>query len=297
VSSFVVFGALYLAPGSALGALTGGRPIPPSEVVELKHEYHLDQPFYERFWSWLGGAVHGHLGTSIVSRVSVSTLIGSRIGTTLLLVAYASALILVLSPLIGVIGGASGGVIDKSVVAATSALAAVPSFVAAVVLVELFAVKVNAFPVFGSGAGFIDKLWHLTLPAIALALAGIGYCARVARTATIAELRRDHVQTAVSRGFSMPWVLRRHVVRNSLVPISTAAGVTVAGMFAGAVVVEQAFGLNGIGSLLLQSIQNHDFAVVKGVSLVLVSAFVVVNAIVDVLYAVFDPRIQVGARA
>ncbi len=159
--------------------------------------------------------------------------------------------------------------------AATAFGIATPAFVAAIVLITVFAVNLGWFPVFGSGEGFWDRLWHLTLPAVALAFTWCAYVTQITKASVREELGREHVETARSRGIPWPLIVRRHVFRNALIPITTVAGLTVAGLIAGAVVVEQAFGLNGMGSFLVQSASQKDFAVVQAISLLLVTAFVV----------------------
>jgi peptide/nickel transport system permease protein len=294
VSSLVVDGALYLAPGSALSALTGGRALPADQVAEIKAHYHLDDAFPVAYWRWLSEIVHGDFGQSLLLREPVATLVSARLGTTALLVAYAGILIVVAGIGLGLVGAVRGGWVDAFVVSSTGAIAAVPTFVAAVVLVTLFAVNLPWFPVFGSGTGLLDMIWHLTLPAIALALAAVGFCARVSRTAILDERGREHVDTARSRGRSETSILIRHILRNALVPITTAYGITIASLIAGSVVVENAFSLDGIGTLLIKAVQDHDLAVVQAVSLILVTAFVVVNTGVDLLYPILDPRIQLN---
>jgi peptide/nickel transport system permease protein len=136
------------------------------------------------------------------------------------------------------------------------------------------------------------RLWHLTLPAVALALAAMGVSARVTRTSVIQERDNEFVHIARNRGLPEGRILRRHVFRNALIPVTTALAITVAGLIAGSVVVEQAFALNGLGTLLIQSVNVDDFAVVQAVTLILVTAFVVVNTLADVLHPLLDPRLQ-----
>ena len=144
----------------------------------------------------------------------------------------------------------------------------------------------------GDGVGLVDRLEHLTLPAVALALAWVAYVAQLTRTAVHEESLREHVDTARSRGLREWTVVRRHVLRNALIPITTVLGLTVAGLVAGTVVVEQSFDLSGIGSLLVQATASKDFALVQGISLLLVAIFVVVNVSVDIVNGVLDPRLR-----
>lgn len=297
VSSFAIFTALSLAPGNPLATLSGGRSLPPESVAVLEQRFHLDEPFLERYWSWLSGAVQGDLGVSIALRSDVSDLIGARIGTTAGLVAYAAVLIVLLGVGAGVLAALRPGILDSSVLVGTAIAAAVPAFVAAIVLISVFAVELDLFPAFGGGQGMWDRLWHLTLPAIALAVSAVALTARVTRAALREELRREHVQTAVSRGIPFATVVWRHGLRNAAIPIVTVAGLTIASLIALSAVVERAFNLNGLGAYLIAAALSKDFAVVQGIALVLVTAFVVVNTLIDVLYAVLDPRVRLGSAA
>jgi len=149
----------------------------------------------------------------------------------------------------------------------------------------------------GNGTGLVDSIRHLTLPALALAVSSLAIVARVTRASVREEGEREHVQTAVSRGIPARQLIRRHVLRNAAIPITTIAGITIASLIAVAAVVETAFSLNGLGAYLVQAAQSKDLAVVQGISLLLVTAFVVVNLLVDMLYAWLDPRVSLGSRA
>jgi peptide/nickel transport system permease protein len=298
VSSFVIFISLNLAPGDPLAALAGGRSLSHATVVALTREYHLNEPLIERYREYVTGVVlHFNLGTSIQYREPVSTLIGQRIAVTAELVAYAAVLIVVFGVGLGVLAGLRRGLLDNTVIAVSTVLAAVPSFVAAIILIAVFAVDLHWLPALGSGSGLWGTIQHLTLPAIALAASAFAVVTRVTRVTVRAELGLEHVQTAVSRGIPRALVIRRHVLRNASIPITTVVGITITSLFALSAVVEQAFSLNGIGAALIQAALEKDFGVVQGISLLIVAAFVIANAIVDLLYALLDPRVAVGARA
>ncbi|MFF2494990.1 ABC transporter permease [Agromyces sp. NPDC058064] len=296
VTSFIVFGLLYLAPGSPLAFILGPRGGTPEQIAAVTEQYHLDDPFLLRYVAWLGDVLRGDLGYSIVYRQDVSALISGRVGTTLALVSMAAIIIAVVGIAAGTFAALRGGWSDQL----TSTLAAVglstPSFVVGVALISVFAVGLGWFPTFGSGTGGVDTLYHLVLPAVALSVASAAYLARITRAAVLEEGGREHVQTATVRGLASGHIVRHHVLRNSLIPIVTVLGLTIATLIAGAVVVENVFALDGLGSLLVRAILQRDFAVVQAVILVLVVAFVVVNAIVDVLYTFIDPRITLGSR-
>ena len=297
VSSFVIFSALYVAPGNPIAVLSGGRALPPSSIAILEKRYHLNDPFLVRYVDWVKGALHGDFGVSIGLHEDVSSLISARIGTTLELVTYASFLILLFGIGLGLLGALRPGKVDTGVIVITAISAALPAFVAAVVLQTVFAVNLGWFPAVGNGAGLVDQVKHLTLPAFSLAVGSLALVARVTRASVREEAGKEHVQTAIRRGIPYGLVVRRHVLRNAAIPITTVAGITIASLIAIDTVVETAFSLNGLGSYLIVAASNKDFAVVQGISLVLVTTFVVINTIVDILYAVLDPRVKLGTRA
>jgi peptide/nickel transport system permease protein len=258
-------------------------------LAAITRAEHLDQPFVVRYWDWLSGVLRGNLGQSFVYREPVTSLLAGRVLNTVFLVVYASIVIIVGGVGLGLIAGLrrrAGTVITIG----TSVGLATPSFVAAIILITVFAVHLRWFPVFGAGTGFLDRLSHLTLPAVALALSWLAYTAQLTRAAVREELGKEHVETARSRG-----VRARHVLRNAMIPITTVSGLTVAGLIAGDVVVEQAFGIDGLGSFLVQAALQKDFASVQAVALLLVAAFVVVNAVVDFWSLALDPRLRARA--
>ena len=297
VASFAIYSAMYLAPGNPIAALLGGRTPTPEAIKVLEERYHLNDPFILRYIRWVGGALHGDFGVSIQLRQEVSTIIAQRIGTTAQLVLFSSLIIIVFGIAMGVASGLRKGMLDNVVIGITTVSAAVPSFVASIILLSVFAVNLGWFPALGTGNGVLDTIKHLTLPALALAFSSIALVARVTRSSVREELGREHVQTAISRGIPYPLVVRRHVMRNAAIPITTVVGITVASLFAASAVVERAFALNGLGSYLIQAALSKDIAVVQGISLVIVAVFVVANTIVDFLYAVLDPRVSLGAKA
>lgn len=293
-ASFVIFAALYVAPGDPIAFLTGGRTVSPATIAALRAEYHLDDSLPVAYVHWLGGVLHGDFGRSVLNGESVSSLLAPRMVNTAMLLIVASLLILVLGLGSGVVAGLKPGPLDTSILLGSTLALAVPSFVVAIVLITIFAVNLGWFPVFGSGTGLLDRGYHLVLPSLALALASTAFVGRVTRSAVRGELNREHVQTAIARGIPYRLLVRRHVVRNALIPITTVGGLTVAGLIAGAAIVERAFNLNGLGGYLVQAVQAKDFPVAQAICMILVAAFVVVNVAVDVIYTLVDPRLKRG---
>ncbi len=296
LASLVIFFSLYIAPGSPLTFLTHGRSMSPEAIAQLKAQYHFDEPVIVQYLRWLGGVLHGDFGTSILYHQDVASLVAARVPTTAALVLFSAVLVIALGLIVGVFAGLKPGWLSRSLMVGATAAMAVPTFVAAAVLTFVFAVELGWFPAFGAGAGFLDGLYHLVLPAVALALASVAFVARMSQAAIRQELEADHVQTAVSRGLPWAFLVRRHVLRNAAMPVLTVAGLTVAGLIAGSVVVEQVFQLPGLGSFLVASVQQKDFPVVQAICLLYVTAFIVLNTVIDLVYSVLDPRVSTRRR-
>ncbi|GAA3877250.1 ABC transporter permease [Leifsonia kafniensis] len=292
VSSFLVFAAMYAAPGSPENFLVQGRTVSPDVLAAIRQQYSLDDPFFVRFWNWLVQVLQGNFGQSLANRQDVGSLLADRLPTTLTLVLMAALFITFFGIGLGVIAGTRDGFVDKLVILGSSLGFAIPTFFAALILMSIFSVSLGWFPVFGSGTGVFDRIWHLTLPAIALALPSTAVVARITRTAIREERDSEHAVMARARGVPGSLVLRRHVIRNSMLPVSTIVGVHIAGLIAGSFVVEYAFTLDGIGTLLVNAVQKKDFAVVQAIAIIMVAAFGVINLLVDLLYASIDPRVR-----
>ncbi|MCD2442012.1 ABC transporter permease [Agromyces sp. SYSU K20354] len=296
VASLVVFGALYAAPGNPLSFLTQGRSMTPEAIAVLEAQYHLDDPVWLQYLRWLGGALTGDFGTSIIYNQPVSQVLAARAPASALLIMMAAIIVLLAGLAVGAYAGLKPGLLSRSMMAGATAVMAVPTFVAAVVLILVFAVQLGWFPVFGAGTPGLDAVHHTTLPAIALALASVAFVGRLSQAAIRQELSADHVQTAISRGLPRRFIVQRHVIRNAAMPVLTVAGLTIAGLIAASVVIEQVFQLGGLGQLLVSSVQQKDFPVVQAICLVYVAAFIVLNTVIDLAYALLDPRIGLGRR-
>ncbi|MFD8014643.1 ABC transporter permease [Streptomyces sp. NPDC058955] len=296
VTSVVVFGTIHLAPGDPVTFLLHGRPASPETVAALRAEHHLDDPLVVQYVTWLGDVLGGDLGRSAQYHQDVTALLGSRLPGTALLVGYAALLVAVLGVGTGILAALRPGLLDKTVLIGTGVATATPAFVTAIALVSLFSVQLGWFPGPGGGAaeGLGPRLHQLTLPAFALALTFAGLLARVTRSAMLDELGREHVEVARARGVAGRAVVRRHVLRNALGPVVTVGGTMLAGLLISTAIVETAFDVPGLGSLLVQSVTSQDFAVVQAITLLSVAAFVVVNLAVDLLAPLIDPRLSPG---
>jgi peptide/nickel transport system permease protein len=295
-ASFVIFGCMYLAPGNPVSFLLSGRAASPANMAALDAEYHLNEPFVEQYGRWLGQVLRGNLGRSIEYRSSVDSLLAQRIPHTLLLVAMSLVIVLITGLALGWLSAVRGGRTDGAILVATTVAVGTPSFVAAIILQAIFAVKLGWLPAGGTGTGFPQLVEHLILPAIALSLYLIGLLARVTRSAMLEAMEEEHVTVARSRGVPERTVIWRHVFRNSLVTVLTMSGLIISTLVVCTVLVEDAFSVNGIGSLLDLSTTTKDFPVVQAISLIFITGFMVVNFAVDLLLPVVDPRVTLGER-
>ena len=297
-ASILVFFSMYLVPGDPVSFLMRGRSPSPEAVKAVSEQYGLNKPVLEQYFNWLANLLHGDFGRSFQYRENVSTLLASRAGSTFWLVVLSGVIIGVFGLAAGMVAALSRGkVADKAILIGATGLAAVPSFVGAIVLTALFSVQLGWFPSFGSGQGFLDTIYHLILPAVALALTFIALVARVTRSSMVEQLALEHVEVATSRGITRTRVVFRHVLRNALNPILTISGMLVAGLLVSSSIVEAAFGLSGMGSLLVQSVDRMDFPVVQAIVLIIVALFVLSNTVVDIISAFLDPRTAAGTGA
>lgn len=292
VISFLVFGLLYLAPGSAVQVLLGTRPASKQLIAELTAKYHLNDPFFVQYWLWLRGAVHLNLGVSIQTGQSVTSLIASRLPVTLFLGIYAFIISIAFGVPLGALAAMKNRkLIDRGVVGLSLLGVSVPAFVSGVFFLYLFAISLSWFPVYGPGTGFIDRFWHLTLPAFALALGVTAFIVKITRASMISVLEQDYIAFALARGVPRRQVIVRYALRNALGPIVTAGGLVLGIVLTGAVLVEQVFSLPGIGSLLVSSVGARNIPVVQGFTILAAAILIVANLLIDVCYLFIDPRI------
>ena len=299
VASVVVFTVLELLPGNAAEVILGDTATPES-VASLMTKLGLDRPPLERYTDWLGGLLRGQTANSISYDTPTAELIAERLRVTLPLAAMAMSLTVVLALALGVYAASRhNGPGDVGVMAASQIGIAIPNFWFAILLILLFAVQLQwvsagGFPGWteDDGGGLWEGIRALILPAVALALVQAAILARVTRSAVLEVMREDFVRTARAKGLTRRQALWRHVLRNAMIPVLTVMGLQFANLVTGTIVVENVFVLPGVGRLVFQAISNRDLIVVRDVVLLLAGVVVVVNFIVDVLYAIVDPRLR-----
>jgi peptide/nickel transport system permease protein len=298
IVSFVTFVFIYAAPGSPEAALVGQERATPELVQTLRSRYHLDDPFLVQYVSYIKDAAQLDLGTSLRTGQDVLPAIVERCGVTVPLALMAILISMTAGVLLGTLAALRRQtIVDRAAVGISIVGVSTPAFASGIVLLYVFGVLLNWFPVFGDGRGFADRFSHLVLPAVALALTGMASILRMTRAAMIRVLDQDYVTFARARGLSAGRVLVSHALRNALVSIITAGGALFGLMLAGSVVIEATFSLNGVGLYLVEAANRQDIPAVQGVTLVVAVLVVLVNLVIDLLYVVIDPRIRFGAAA
>ena len=299
VASLVVFAVLELLPGSPAQVMLGDTATPES-IAALEAKLGLDRPAGSRYASWIGGLLQGRSALSYAYDTPTFELIAERLQVSLPLALLAMALTVVVALVLGVYAASRHNRAgDLGVMALSQLGVALPSFWLAILLILLFAVQLQwvsagGFPGWSGddGGGLWPGLKALLLPALSLAAVQAAILARVTRSAVLEAMREDYVRTARAKGLSRRAVLWRHVLRNAMIPVLTIMGLQFANLITGAIVVENVFVLPGIGRLVFQAIGNRDLVLVRDVVMLLAAVVVLVNFVVDVLYAVVDPRLR-----
>jgi peptide/nickel transport system permease protein len=297
--TIVVFLMLHLAPGDPVSVILSAKAVAYTEedVIALRQELGLDRPLVVQYLTWAGDALRGDLGTSLYMRREIGPLLLERMTATGILAAGALLFALPVGILTGVVSSLLRGTIwDRLINIVVVMGVALPVFALGLLLIVIFGAELKWLPVSGmssiGGGGFLDRVKHLILPAIALGVGPAAILARLTRSAMLEVQSEDYVRTARAKGLREGAVTWRHTFRNVLIPVTTVIGLEVGFLLGGAVLVEVVFGWPGMGQLIINGILQRDFPVVQAAVLAVALAYVMVNLLVDVLYAVIDPRIR-----
>jgi peptide/nickel transport system permease protein len=292
--SILVFSVAEVLPGD-VGRTILGPYASAEQVARLDHELGVDRPLLVRYFDWLGGFVRGDWGESALLNTPVRGLVLDRLGNSLVLGAFALVLIVPFSIFMGVIAALNyGKAVDRIISISGLSLIALPEFVAGVILLVIFAVKLGWFPVSSTvpSANPVDVFRQLLLPSIPLMLVLFGYISRMARAGTVEVLNSNYTRTAVLKGLPRRTVIRRHVLRNSLLPTISVVSVQIGYLVGGLVVIETLFNYPGIGKLVLDSAVGHDLPVLEATVLMIAVLYMVANLVADLLYGVLNPRVR-----
>jgi peptide/nickel transport system permease protein len=298
-ASALVFAALELLPGNAAEVMLGDTATPEAIVI-LEKKLGLDQPAAARYWKWMSGLMVGETAISTSYDTTTASLIRERMQVSLPLAAMAMVMTVVLALAAGIFAASRHNRMgDVGMMTLSQIGMALPNFWLAIILILIFAVQLEwvsagGFPGWtqDDGGGFWEALKALLLPAISLAAVQTAILTRVTRSAMLEVMREDFVRTARAKGLSNSAVLYKHVLRNAMIPVLTVVGLQFANLITSAIIVENVFVLPGIGRLVFQAIANRDLVVVRDVVMLLAATVVIISFLVDILYALIDPRLK-----
>ncbi len=298
IVSLITFGMIHLIPGDPAAAMAG-LSATPDQIAVLRGQLGLDQPLPLQLLHWYGALLHGDLGRSLLMGQPVAQVTLARLPVTIALSAYALVLTLVFGLTSGVIAALEHNrIADQLAMMLAMAGISMPNFWLGLLMILVFAVWLGWLPT-GGYIAFSDNPWGWvrtsTMPAISLALLQVGLLARITRSTMLEVLRQDYVRTATAKGLKRHQVVLKHALSNALIPITTVVGIVISLLISGSVVTESLFSIPGIGQLLTQAVLNRDYPMVQGGLFIVTAVSVVLNILVDISYALLDPRVRYEA--
>ena len=293
--TILAFVAFSIIPGDPTSSILGVEATA-EQIAALRSKLGLDLPIWQRYLQWLGGLLTGDLGESYNYAMPVGELLSTCVTHTLTLAGLAFVLIVVLAIPLGILSARhEGGIVDRVLTILNQITMSVPNFVAGILLVYVFGLVLRLFrpgAIVTPQNGWGPYLWYMLFPALAVALPRAAMTVKMLRGSILSELVQDYIRTAYSKGNSKSSALWRHVLRNAMIPVVTFLAMTVADIMAGSIVVEQVFGIPGLGKMLVTSIGNRDYPVVQAIVVLIATVVVVCNFAADLLYRVMDPRLR-----
>mgnify|MGYP000178315367 FL=1 len=288
-ATFLIFAMVYLMPGDPVAALGGDRGLTEAAAAQIRAEYHLDQPFWMQYLLYLKGVFTLDFGKSF-NQQPVIDVMARAFPTTIALAIYALSIESIFGITLGVIAGVRrGGWFDSTILVFSLLLISVPTFVLGFVLQFLLGFKLGVLPVTASAS---VNMASLTMPAMVLGGVSLAYVIRLTRQSVSENVSADYVRTARAKGLANSAVMTRHILRNSLIPVATFLGGDLGALMGGAIITEGIFNINGVGGTLWQAIRLGEAPTVVSITTVLVLVYILANLVVDLLYAVLDPRIR-----
>ena len=287
-ATFLIFAMVYLMPGDPVAALGGDKGLTEAAAARIREEYNLDKPFWLQYLLYLKGIFTLDFGKTFSGR-PVTEVLATAFPITIRLAVYALLIEAILGILFGVIAGVRrGGIFDSTVLVLSLVVISVPTFVIGFLMQFFLGIKWGLLPATASTVSFKS----LTMPAIVLGATSLAYVIRLTRQSVSENVSADYVRTARAKGLKEGTVMTRHILRNSLIPVATFLGGDLGGLMGGAIITEGIFNINGVGGTLWQSIVRGEPATVVSFTTVLVMVYITANLLVDLLYAVLDPRIR-----
>jgi peptide/nickel transport system permease protein len=296
--SLGVYSLILILPGDPAIALAGGAKATPAEIAKITAQLHLNEGFFAQYWRWLRAALHGNLGNSLFNNETVASGIAARFPVTLAVAAGGMVVAILLGLPAGILSGLHQGTArDRLVTVGSSVAVAIPDFWLAMILVIAFAVKLEWLPALGY-TPFTQSPFEwfkdLLLPWLALGIGGSAVIARQVRGALIDTLDQDYMRTAVAKGLSPRMVVGKHALKNALSPAVTVIGIQFGYLLGGTLIIEQIFSLPGLGTYIIQAISDKDIPEIQGVVQDVATAFVLINLVVDIVYAYLNPKVRLS---
>jgi peptide/nickel transport system permease protein len=294
VIATLTFMLLSMLPGDPAVTILG-PDASPAQYAQLRQDLGLDQPLWTQYGNWMLGALHGDFGTSIVSGRSVVTAISERVPLTLSIAVLGTLVTLVLGVALGLVSALRGGWVAKGAQITSVLGVSVPNFWLGVLLVFVFSIYLGWFPATGFvafGESPIGWVRSLTLPVVTVALAGVAAIARQTRASMNEALSKDFIRTLLASGTPRTKIIFKHALRNASIPVVTSLGFQFVTILGGALIIEQVFGLPGLGGLTISAVNTRDLPLVQGVVLLTAVIVIVINLVVDVLYSILNPKVR-----
>jgi peptide/nickel transport system permease protein len=289
--SLVSFFAIHLVPGDPIKIMTNGRASA-ATVAELRAEYGLDRPLWDQYAVFIGNALQGEFGRSLVQKAPIAEIIGDSLSVTLFLLVYGAAMsVLIAVPLAMWAAARRDRVVDHGIRLLGMIGFAMPPFWIGLLLIVTFGLNLGWFPIRGFGEGFPDRLYHMFLPSLTMALFLAPVLVQSLRASILSVLEADYIEVARAKGLSPRRILLKHVLRNAAIPVVTVLSVNIGFMISGAVIIEQVFTVHGLGAQLVRSVSFRDYPTVQGLALVFAVIVVVVNLLADLGYMLIDRRV------
>lgn len=291
----IVFVIVRVTPGDPAAVMLG-PDASAQDIADLRARLGLDQSLVIQYFYYIGQLLKGDLGQSIFLNMPVGVALLDRAEPTFFLTVLSLLIACIIALPVGVYAAyRRGSFVDQAATTVAMLAASIPSFWLGLILMQFFAVRLNLFPVSGyggPGSSFMDRMYHLILPAIALGLVSSALILRFTRASMLDVLGDDYIRTARAKGLIERRVVMKHALKNALIPILTVIGLTAAVLISGAVVTETVFGLPGVGNLVVSAVLRRDYPVIQGALLVIAGLYVLINFIIDMLYLFVDPRVR-----
>lgn len=293
IVSVLIFTVVRMTPLDPIASISKGKAMSEETRLALMREYGLDKSWAGQYVSWITGLFRGNLGKSFQYRQAVTELLAVRYRTSVQLVAMSALMIIFLAIPLGVVSAAhKNSLLDQTLTVSSLIFVSSPPFFTGILLMLLFTMVWPVFPTFGTGANFWDNMKYLFLPAVSLAAVRVALSMRITRSNMVEQLQAPYIQTATAKGLSRRTIVYKHALKNAAIPIMTVTALDISGMLGGSVLVEKVFSLNGVGTLLADSITKSDYPVTQSITLIMVLVFMLCNLFVDIMYGVIDPRVR-----